>query len=110
MGWEVNNILTTSYYHFQIPDPTTNQIVIAPYISYIIQHNRAEVQGTFGKGYPIYTHALEPIPVDYYCPPITPGQMTLFDTKAPFASTVNWVPNDKFPLVLSAAIRCYQYY
>jgi hypothetical protein len=110
MGWELNDILTTSFYRFQIPNPTTNWIIVAPYISYAIQCNRAEVQGTYGKGYPIYTHILEPICVDYYCPPMTPDQLNLFDAKAPFASTINRVLNENFPLALSTAIRCYQFY
>jgi hypothetical protein len=110
MGWELNDILTTSFYRFQIPDPTTNRIIVAPYISYAIQRDRAEVQGTFGKGYPIITHTLEPIRVDYYCPPMTPDQLYLFDAEAPFASAVNRVLNENFPLVLSAAVRRYQFY
>jgi hypothetical protein len=110
MGWELNDPLTTSYYRFQIPDPTTNRVIVAPFISYAIQRSSAEVQGTFGKGYPIFTHALEPIPVDYHCPPMTPDQMYLIDPDAPFASAVNRVLNDKFPLVLSAAVRRYQYF
>ena len=110
MGWELNDILTTSFYRFQIPDPTTNRIIVAPYISYSIQRDRAEVQGTYGKGYPILTHTLEPIRVDYYCPPMTSEQLTLFDAKAPYASAVNRVLNENFPLVLSAAVRRYQFY
>jgi hypothetical protein len=30
MGWELNDILTTSFYRFQIPNLTTNQIIVAP--------------------------------------------------------------------------------
>jgi hypothetical protein len=110
MGWELNDVFTTSFYRIQIPDPTTNRVIVAPYISYAIQRNRAEVQGTYGKGYPIITRLLEPIPVDYYCPPITPEQMIILDAKAPFANVVNKILNDKFPLVISAAVRRYQYY
>src|SRR6266481_4344607 len=110
MGWELNDPFTTTFYRIQIPDPTTNRVIVAPYISYAIQRNRAEVQGTFGKGYPIITHLLEPIPVDYYCPPVTAEQMILLDAKAPFASALNKILNNQFPLVISAAVRRYQYY
>ena len=110
MGWELNDSFTTTFYSIQIPDPTTNRVIVAPYISYSIQRNRAEVQGTYGKGYPIVTCLLEPIPVNYYCPPITPEQMILLDAKAPFAHVVNKILNDKFPLVISTAVRRYQYY
>jgi hypothetical protein len=110
MGWDLNDPFTTTFYRIQIPDPTTNRVIVAPYISYSVQRNRAEVQGTYGKGYPIITRPLEPIPVDYYCPPITPEQMILLDAKAPFANVVNKILNDKFPLVISAAVRRYQYY
>jgi hypothetical protein len=39
-----------------------------------------------------------------------PDQLYLFDAKAPFASTINRVLNENFPLVLSATVRCYLYY
>ena len=110
MGWDLNDPFTTIFYRIQIPDPTTNRVIVAPYISYSIQRNRAEVQGTYGKGYPIITRLLEPIPVDYYCPPVTPEQMIILDAKAPFASVLNKILNEKFPLAISAAVRRYQYY
>jgi hypothetical protein len=43
MGWELNDPFTTSYYRVVIPNPTTNCLVVAPYISYAIQHSKAEV-------------------------------------------------------------------
>jgi hypothetical protein len=110
MGWDLNDPFTTTFYRIQIPDPTTNRVIVAPYISYSIQRNHAEVQGTFGKGYPIINCLLEPIPVDYFCPPITPEQMIILDAKAPFANVLNKIFNEKFPLVISAAVRHYQYY
>ena len=84
-------MLTTNFYRIQIPDPTTKQIIVAPYISFSIQCERAEVQGTYGKGYPIHNHHLEPIPVDYYCPPFTPNQITLFDATAEHAHALTTV-------------------
>src|ERR1700674_927963 len=41
---------------------------------------------------------------------MTPEQLTLFDAKAPYASAINRVLNENFPLVLSAAVRRYQFY
>src|SRR6267154_2660744 len=33
MGWELNDPLTKSYYRVLIPDPTTNRLIVAPFIS-----------------------------------------------------------------------------
>jgi hypothetical protein len=70
MGWELNDPFTTSYYRVLIPDPTTNRLIVAPYILYAIQHSKAEVQATYSKGYPIHNRVLQPIPMDYICPPL----------------------------------------
>ena len=110
MGWELNDPLTTSYYRVLIPDPTTNHLVIAPFISYAVQHSKAEVQATYGKGYPIHTHVLQPIPVDYFCPSLTPDQLAILDSRSPFAEAVNKIINQKFPLHISAAIKRYQHF
>jgi hypothetical protein len=109
MGWELNDPLTTSYYRVLIPDPTTNRLIVAPFISYAIQHSKAEVQATYGKGYPIHNRILQPIPVDYICPPLTPDQLAILDSQALFAEAVNKVINRKFPLHISATIKQYQH-
>jgi hypothetical protein len=80
MGWELNDPLTTSYYRVLIPDPTTNRLIVAPFISYAIQYSKAEVQATYGKGYPIHNRVLQPLPVDYLCPPLTPAQLAILDS------------------------------
>jgi hypothetical protein len=110
MGWELNDPFTTSYYRVLIPDPTTNRLVVAPYISYAIQNSKAEVQATYGKDYPIHNRVLQPIPVDYICPPLTPDQLAVLDSRSPFAEAVNKIINQKFPLHLSATIKCYQHF
>ena len=102
-------MLTTNFYCIQIPDPTTKRIIVAPSISFSIQRERAEVRGTYGKGYPIHNCHLEPIPVDYYCPPFTPEQITLLDTTAEHAHALTTVVDEKFPIDLSTALRRYQY-
>ena len=109
MGWELNDMLTTNFYRIQIPDPTTKWIIVTPYISFSIQHEHAEVQGTYGKGYPIHNRRLEPIPMDYYCPPFTPDQITLLDATAQHAHALTTVVDEKFPINLSTALRHYQY-
>ena len=109
MGWELNDMLTTNFYHIQIPDLTTKWIIVAPYISFSIQRECAEVQGTYGKGYQIYNCCLEPIPVDYYCPPFTPEQITLLNTTAEHAHALTTVVDEKFPIDLSTALQRYQY-
>jgi hypothetical protein len=110
MGWELNDPFTTSYYRVLIPDPTTNRLIVTPFISYAIQHSKAEVQATYGKGYPIHNRVLQPIPVDYICPPLTPDQLAIFDSRSPLAEAVTKVINQKFPLHLSAAIKRYQHF
>jgi hypothetical protein len=109
MGWELNDPLTTSYYRVLIPDPTTNRLIVAPFISYAIQYSKAEVQATYGKGYPVHTRVLQPLPMDYLCPPLTPDQLTILDSRAPFAEAVNKIINQNFPLHISAAIKQYQH-
>jgi hypothetical protein len=109
MGWELNDPLTTSYYRVLIPDPTTNRLIVTPFISYAIQYSKAEVQATYGKGYPIHNRVLQPLPVDYLCPPLTPNQLAILDSRAPFAEAVNKIINQQFPLHISAAIKQYQH-
>src|SRR6267154_1009300 len=110
MGWELNDPLTKSYYRVLIPDPTTNRLVVAPFISYSIQSTKAEVQATYGKDYPIHNRVLQPIPVDYICLPLTQEQLSIFDRDSPFTDAVNCIINEQMPLHLSAAIRRYQHY
>jgi hypothetical protein len=46
MGWKLNTPGTTHYFRFLIPDPTTNCTVIAPYLTYFINHEHPEVSAT----------------------------------------------------------------
>jgi hypothetical protein len=54
IGWELNDPLTTNFYRVTIPDPTTSRLVVAPFVTYAIQRDRAEISATYGKGYPIH--------------------------------------------------------
>src|SRR6267154_1338935 len=110
MGWELNDPLTKQFYRVLIPDPTTNCLIVAPFISYSIQSTKAEVQATYSKDYPIHNRVLQPIPVDYICPPLTQEQLSIFDRDSPFADAVNRIINEQMPLHLSAIIRCYQHH
>jgi hypothetical protein len=110
MGWELNDPFTTSYYRVLIPNPTTNRLIVTPYISYAIQHSKADVQATYSKGYPIHNRILQPIPIDYICPPLMPDQLAVLDSRSPFAEALNKVVNQKYPLYLSAAIKHYQHF
>jgi hypothetical protein len=110
IGWELNDPFTTNFYRVTIPDPTTSRLVVAPFVTYAIQHDRAEISATYGKGYPIHTRVLQPLPVTYYCPALTPDELTIFDSKAPFSDAMNKVINEQFPLHLSAAVRRYQHF
>jgi hypothetical protein len=110
MGWELNTPGTTHYYRFLIPDPTTNRTVVAPYLTYFINHKHPKVSATWGKGYPIQSRLLEPLRVDYFCPAMTPEQMGLLDPQASCVPAINKVLNEYFPYHISAAVHQYQYY
>ena len=110
LGWELNTPGTVMYYRFLIPDPTTNRCVVAPFLTYFIQHERPEVSATYGKGYPIHTRLLQPLPVDYFVPSMTPEQIGLLDAQSPCANAINKVLNTYFPYHISAAVRQYQYF
>ena len=110
-GWELNDPLTKNYYRFLIPDPSTKQLVVAPFITYSFTDCGAPmISSTYGQGFPIHTRPLMPTPTDYVNPIITPEQLHLLDTCKPFADTINHVINTYFPLDLSAAVRQYQYF
>ena len=110
-GWELNNPLTKNYYRFLIPDPSTKCLVVAPFVTHsFADHGVPTISGTYGQGFPIYTRPLMPMPTDYVNLIITPEQLELLDTKAPFADAVNHVINEYFPLDLSAAVHQYQYF
>ena len=110
LGWELNAPGTVMYYRFLIPDPTTNRCVVAPFLTYFIQRERPEVSATYGKGYPIHTRLLQPLPVDYFVPSMTPEQIGLLDAQSPCANAINKVLNTYFPYHISAAVRQYQYF
>jgi hypothetical protein len=103
-GWEVNDLLTRAYYRILIPNPVTNHLIVTPYVTYAIQNDHAKVSGTYGHDHSIHTQVLQPIPVDYYCPLITPSQLAVLDPDSPFTDTVNKIINKQLPLHLSAAV------
>ena len=109
LGWELNDPLSTSYYPATIPDPTTNRLVVAPFVRYAISRAKSEVAVTFGLGYPVHSRVLQVVPVDYPCPSLTPDQIAIFDGISPLAPGVNRVINNYFPIHLSAEVRRYQY-
>src|ERR1700679_1131328 len=80
------------------------------YLTFHIHCDHADVSATYGRGYPIITHTLKPIPVDYFCLPLTPEQIEILDPKIGFARALKLIIDDHLPLHLSAAIQCYQYY
>ena len=111
MGWEVNYCTKPSYYSFLIPDPTVvrPQLIIAPYVSYSIHADHAEVSATYGSGYPIVTRPLVPTPVDYGVPAATHPELALL-VEHPYAQAVTNVVDRCFPISLQAALKQYQHY
>src|SRR6266699_1489079 len=61
--WEVNDPLTNNYYRILITNPTTNHLIVAPYVTYAIQCDHAEVSRTYSRGHSIHTQVLQPIPM-----------------------------------------------
>jgi hypothetical protein len=111
LGWLLNDSLSTDYHKMVIPDPTVahRRLLIAPYVSYSILPDHAEVSATYGRGYPITTRTLAPEPVTYYCPPAPPTELSLL-TEHPFADAVTKVVDNHFPVALKAALKQYQHY
>ena len=111
MAWSLNNILSLDHYQIIIPDPTiTNcHLIIAPYVTYSLQPNKAEVSATYGKGYPIHTCTLTPMPVSYPCPSASPLQLSLL-TESPFANAITKIVEQHFPTAHVATLKWYQYF
>ena len=110
-GWELNDPFTKNYYRFLIPDPSTNRLIVAPFVTHsFADHGQPMISGTYGQGFPIHTRPLTPTPTDYVNPIITPEQLCLLDTHELFADAINHIVNTYFPLDLSAAVRQYQYF
>jgi hypothetical protein len=109
-GWEVNSWGTIHYYHLLIRNLITGYYIVAPYITYLINWEKPEISGTYGRGHPIVTHTLRPMRVDYICPLITLPQLCLLNIEAPYANAINHVINNYFPYDLSARVWQYQFY
>jgi hypothetical protein len=112
-GFELNALNTDwspRAYKFLIPDPLTGRMVLAPFIRYNLIRSNPQISATYGQGYPIHTRSLEPTPVDYLCPHLTPEQLKVFDTQMAFAPAVDKVVEEQFPADLAAGVRQYQYY
>ena len=84
-NWVLNSPSITHYYRFIIPDPTNCQLIVAPFLLYNLYVACPKVHATFGKGCQIYRRTLQPTPVDYTCPPLTPEQLRVLDAQEPFA-------------------------
>ena len=50
------------------------------------------------------------MPVDYYCPPLTPLEMTLLDSEGCCTSAINKVLKEHAPIELIASIQQYCHY
>jgi len=109
-GWYLNDPLTKYFYQIEIVHPTTGQVINAPYVTFHIQLETAEISATFGKGYAIVTKPLEPRSVCYHCPALTPEQIQILDPTEGHAQAVRQVVEDQFPLHLSAALKRYHFF
>jgi hypothetical protein len=98
-GWYLNDLFTKYFYQIEIVHPTTSQVINAPYITFHIQLENAEVSATYGRGYTIVTKTLKPVPVCYLCPSLTPEQILLLDPTEGHAQAVQQVVKDHFPFI-----------
>ena len=110
VGWVLNSPGTTHFYHFIIPHPDNGAPIVTPFLQYHIALKGSEVFGTFGQGYTVHKRTLQPTPVEYDTPLLTPEQLHIFDASEPFAYAVSKVVNKYFPYDLLAAVRQYQFY
>ena len=85
-------IFTASSFHTQTTAP-----IVAPILQYHIALEGSEVFSTFVQGYTVHKHALQPTPVEYNTPPLTPEQLHIFDASEPFAYAVSKVVDKYFP-------------
>ena len=106
----LNSPGTTHFYHFIIPHLDNSAPIVAPFLQYHIALEGSEVFGTFGQGYIIHKRALQPTPVEYNAPPLTPEQLHIFDASEPFAYAVSKVVDEYFPYDLLAVVQQYQFY
>jgi len=109
-GWDFNKPLSSYYHRILIPSPIGKRQIVVPYIHYNLNHKCPEVSGTFGQGYQVNTHLLRPTPMDCLCLPLTPEQLQLLDSQAPFAYAITKVMDIYFPPDLAAGVRQYQFY
>jgi hypothetical protein len=109
-GWYLNDPFTKYYYRVEIIHPITSQYINAPYVTFHIQLNSAQVSAIYGKGYAVVIKPLKPVSVCYTTPLLTPEQILLLDPAEGHAQAVQQVVEDQFPLHLSAALKCYHFY
>jgi hypothetical protein len=109
-GWYLNDPLTKNFYNIEIRSPVTDRVINAPYITFHIQSDRADVSATYGRGHAITTETLKPMSVCYLCPSLTPEQILLLDPAEDFAPAIRKVIDDQFPIHLSAAFVRYQFF
>ena len=106
----LNSPGTTHFYCFIISHPDNSTPIVAPFLQYHIALEGSEVFGTFGQGYTVHKHTLQPTSVKYNAPPLTPEQLRIFDASEPFAYAVSKVVNEYFPYDLLAMVQQYQFY
>ena len=109
--WEYNTIGFPNYFRLLIPDPAMpRRQIVAPYIKYNTDTLHPKISGTFGRDYPIITHALRPTSVDYLCPVLTPSQIRILAPDKKFSKIIDWILGEHCPCDLYAGVGQYQHY
>jgi len=109
--WEYNTIGSPNYFRLLIPDPAMpHRQIVAPYIKYNTDASHPEISSTFGRDYPIITHALRPTPVDYLCPTLTPLQIEVLAEDKKYSKVIDWILGEHCPFDLMAGVGQYCHY
>jgi hypothetical protein len=109
--WEYNKISKPKYFWFLIPDPSIlcHQI-IALWIKYDLNLVRPSISGTFGKYHPVITHLLQPSPVDYTCPLLTPDQTAILRQDESFLDIIDYIIQEHLSFDVQADVQQFCHY
>jgi hypothetical protein len=103
--WEYNKISKSKYFQFLIPDPSILRCqIIAPWIKYDLNPVRPSISSTFSKYHPVIMHLLQPSPVDYTCPLLTPEQTTILRQDESFSDIIDYIIQEHLSFDVQAGV------
>jgi hypothetical protein len=109
--WEYNKIIKPKYFWFLIPDPSIlRHQIIAPWSKYDLNPVHPSISSTFGKYHPVIMHPLQPSPVDYTCPPLTPDQTAILHQDESFSDIVDYIIQEHLSFDVQAGVQQFCHY